>query len=105
MKHRAIFCALILGAAVGALAFRLPRLVQRPMHGDEAVQAGKSGDLLEKGIYRYDPDEFHGPTLYYLSLLPMWLSSARTLVETNEATFRIVPVASGDDDDVGVFVD
>ncbi|MEW6358381.1 MAG: flippase activity-associated protein Agl23 [Planctomycetota bacterium] len=95
MKSRAIFSALILAAAAGALAFRLPQLSRRPMHGDEAVQARKSGDLFEHGVYRYDPDEFHGPTLYYLSLIPMRLTSARTLADTDEATFRIVPVAFG----------
>jgi len=95
MKRRAIFGALILATAVGALAFRLPRLSQRPMHGDEAVQALQSGILAETGVYRYNQIEFHGPSLYYLSLIPMWLSSAHTLAETNECTFRIVPVVFG----------
>ena len=45
-----ILCgALILAAAGGALAFRLPRLGQRPMHTDEAVQAAKFGDLFDNG--------------------------------------------------------
>ena len=40
----------------------------RPMHHDEANQAVKFGELLETGDYRYDPDDHHGPTLYYLTL-------------------------------------
>ena len=44
-------CVLILAATVVALALRLPRLRQRPMHGDEAVHADKFGSLLEECFY------------------------------------------------------
>ena len=43
---------------------------------DEANQAVKAGALLETGVYRYDPDEHHGPTLYWLTLPALWLSGA-----------------------------
>ncbi len=66
-----VACLLILTAA--ALAIRLPRLGQRPMHGDEANQAVKAGILLETGEYRYDPQEHHGPSLYWLTLPSLWL--------------------------------
>ena len=46
----------------------LARLDVRPMHHDEANQAVKFGALLERGEYRYDAHDHHGPTLYYLSL-------------------------------------
>jgi uncharacterized protein (TIGR03663 family) len=88
-------CVLILAVTVVALALRLPRLQQRPMHGDEAVHAIKFGDLLEKGVYAYDPNEYHGPTLNYITLIPAWLSGARTLAQTTEFTLRIVPVFFG----------
>jgi uncharacterized protein (TIGR03663 family) len=78
-----------------ALALRLPRLNQRPMHGDEAVNAVKFGQLLEEGSYRYDPHEFHGPTLNYLNLVPAWLGSAQKLPQISEFTLRIVPVFFG----------
>lgn len=80
---------------VAALAFRLPDLTQRPFHGDEANQAVRTGKLLEKGEYQYDPQEHHGPTLYYLALIPLRLSGAHTLVESNERIFRLVPVVFG----------
>ena len=38
------------------------------MHHDEANQAVKFGALLERGEYRYDAHDHHGPTLYYLTL-------------------------------------
>jgi uncharacterized protein (TIGR03663 family) len=88
-------CVLILAATVIALAIRLPRLQQRPMHGDEAVHAIKFGELLEQGVYTYDPNEYHGPTLNYFTLIPAWLTGVRTLAQATEFTLRIVPVFFG----------
>jgi len=88
-------CVLILAATIVALALRLPRLQQRPMHGDEAVHAIKFGDLLEQGVYEYDPDEYHGPTLNYLTLIPAGLTGAKNLMQVSEFTLRIVPVFFG----------
>ncbi|MHC4168862.1 MAG: flippase activity-associated protein Agl23 [Planctomycetota bacterium] len=88
-------CVLILAATIAALALRLPRLHQRPMHGDEAIHADKFGMLLEDRYYEYDPNEYHGPTLNYLTLIPAWLTGAKNLVEVDEFTVRIVPVLMG----------
>jgi uncharacterized protein (TIGR03663 family) len=85
-------CVLILAATIVALALRLPRLRQRPMHGDEAVHAIKFGQLLEAGAYTYDPNEYHGPTLNYLTLTPARLASATKLTQVTEFILRIVPV-------------
>ena len=87
--------ATILAVTIAALAIRLPLLRQRPMHGDEAVHAIKFGDLLEKGVYSYDPYEYHGPTLKYLTLIPACISSEAKLTEVSELTLRIVPVFFG----------
>ena len=92
---RTQYCIAILLVIIAAVALRLPRLQQRPMHGDEAIHAFKFGDLLERNDYRYDPDEFHGPTLNYLTLIPAWLSSADKLTDVSEFTLRIVPVFFG----------
>lgn len=62
------------------------------MHTDEAVHAVKFGTLLEKGDYKYDPFEYHGPTLNYFTLVPAWLSSKVRFAEVNETILRIVPV-------------
>jgi uncharacterized protein (TIGR03663 family) len=85
----------ILIVALGAFAIRAPRLCMRPMHTDEAVHADKFGLLLEKGIYQYDPYEYHGPTLNYLTLIPAWLSSERTYADVTEGTLRCVPMIAG----------
>lgn len=86
---------LILAVGIAALAVRTVGLRQRPMHTDEAVHAAKFGRLLEEGEYRYDPREYHGPTLNYLTLVPARLTGANALVEVNEFTLRIVPVVCG----------
>ncbi|HDZ69212.1 MAG TPA: TIGR03663 family protein, partial [Phycisphaerales bacterium] len=96
MKYFRKCCVpLFLVATIAAISLRLPLLEQRPMHGDEAVHAVKFGELLEKGSYRYNPDEYHGPTLNYLTLIPARLSSARKLSDLSEFTLRIVPVFFG----------
>lgn len=92
---RPLLLLAMLAVTVAALAIRLPRLDHRPMHGDEANQAVKAAWLLETGVYRYDPEEHHGPTLYWLTLPSLWLQGASTLAETREADYRIVPVVFG----------
>ena len=95
MRHAGLFVACIVAICAGALALRLPKLSQRPMHCDEAVHAVKCNDLWETGRYRYDLHEYHGPTLYYCTLPILWLSGADDFGETTEVLFRIVPVLFG----------
>jgi uncharacterized protein (TIGR03663 family) len=90
------FGACFLAVAVGALALRLPRLAERPMHGDEANQAYKAGlKLFEEGVYLYDTGDHHGPSLYYLTQPILWLSGARIFAETTESEYRLLPVLFG----------
>jgi uncharacterized protein (TIGR03663 family) len=80
---------------LGAATLRLYDLGYRPMHGDEANQAMKTGVLLETGVYTYDPFEHHGPTLYYLTLPVLWLNGVATKVDMTEAMIRVVPALFG----------
>lgn len=82
----------LLLAVAGALALRVPQLAVRPLHNDEAINATKLAALWEKGEYRYDPDEYHGPTLYYCSLPFLALSS---LVNSDAPTGSQLPAAQG----------
>jgi uncharacterized protein (TIGR03663 family) len=86
-----IFPAIVVLAA----ALRFPGLNLRPMHADEAVHAATMGRLLEQGRYEYDPAEFHGPTLNYLTLVPAWLRGAARYQDLDEFTLRSVPAAIG----------
>ncbi|HVT73792.1 MAG TPA: flippase activity-associated protein Agl23 [Lacunisphaera sp.] len=78
-----------------ALALRVVDLGSRPMHADEANQAVKLGQILEGGGYRFDPFEHHGPTLYYLALIPAYLRGQTTLATLSEATVRATPALAG----------
>jgi uncharacterized protein (TIGR03663 family) len=87
-------CSLLF-VGLGALAFRLPRLGERPMHADEAVQAARFRELWLRGRYEYDPHEYHGPTLSYATLPAAWLRGPQNFAETTEDMYRMVPVAFG----------
>ncbi len=89
------FAGLFLCAVLGALFFRVTRLDVRPMHADEANQAVKFGDLLERGDYRFDPKDHHGPTLYYLTLPAAWAAGETTLAGLDERVLRLVPALAG----------
>ncbi|HEY5907499.1 MAG TPA: glycosyltransferase family 39 protein, partial [Vicinamibacteria bacterium] len=91
MRTSGAFVVVILLAA----ALRFPDLASRPMHADEAVHADKFGTLLEGGGYAYDPSEYHGPTLYYLTLVSAWLQGRTRYAEVDEVTLRAVPAVLG----------
>lgn len=78
-----------------AAGLRGPNLNLRPMHPDEAVHAYKLNELWQTGRYVYDPHEYHGPTLYYLTLPAAWLSDADNWADTTAALYRGVCVVAG----------
>jgi len=92
-RWKYVACAVVV-VAIGT-TLRLPELSRRPMHTDEAVHAVKFGRLLEEGFYRYDPGEYHGPSLNYFTLISAWLSGISRYKDLAEVTLRIVPVAFG----------
>jgi len=51
-----------------ATALRVYALDLRPLHHDEGVNGFFLTNLMRQGIYHYDPQNYHGPTLYYLTL-------------------------------------
>lgn len=94
MTKRA-FAALFIAAVLVGAGLRLVRLGLRPMHHDEANQALKFGTLLERGEYRYDPLDHHGPSLYYLSLPFALAVSGRSLPALDETALRLVTASFG----------
>jgi uncharacterized protein (TIGR03663 family) len=81
--------------ALGALALRLPQLDRRPLHTDESVHTIKFKGLWDQGAYRYDPNEYHGPSLYYLTWPLVWASGAKSFADTQIVSYRLVPVLFG----------
>jgi predicted membrane-bound mannosyltransferase len=51
-----------------ATLFRFWQLELKPMHHDEGVNGHFLKRLFNEGVYQYDPSNYHGPTLYYISL-------------------------------------
>lgn len=92
--NRWLTLALLAAVVVGG-ALRMAQLDQRPLHTDESVHAIKFLGLWERGVYRYDPDEYHGPWLYYATLPLAWLSGAQTASELSETTLRLAPALTG----------
>jgi uncharacterized protein (TIGR03663 family) len=93
MNRAAIWFAIGLIAVIaGALALRLPRLGQRPMHCDEANQAFRAAALLETGVYRYERADHHGPSLCWFTRPALWLAGAADFAHSQQAHYRIVPV-------------
>lgn len=86
--------ALLLIVAL-ALALRLPHLSHRPLHNDEGVNAAKFNELWTTGKVKYDPVEYHGPTLWYFTLPVIWVSGAKDFASTTVEMYRLVPVIFG----------
>ncbi|HEX3797271.1 MAG TPA: flippase activity-associated protein Agl23 [Verrucomicrobiae bacterium] len=91
---RALIFGLLLALAA-ALALRCPQLDIRPMHNDEAVNAIKLRTLWEQGSYKYDPQEYHGPTLIYLTFAWMKLIGPVQFAHFDEIQLRLITVIFG----------
>jgi uncharacterized protein (TIGR03663 family) len=53
-----------------AALLRLIFLTQKPLHHDEGVNGLFLVNLFRTGYYHYDPSNYHGPSLYYLAVIP-----------------------------------
>lgn len=53
-----------------AALLRLIYLTQKPLHHDEGVNGLFLVNLFRTGYYHYDPSNYHGPSLYYLAVIP-----------------------------------
>ncbi len=65
------------------------------MHADEAILADKFGTFLETGAYPYDPHEYHGPVLAYLTWIPAHLNGQTRYAKLTETTIRLAPALAG----------
>jgi len=91
-----LLAGLLFLALALAVFLRAPFLDARPMHNDEAVNAVKFGKLWEHGGYRYDPNEHHGPLLYYAELAVGRLTGAPADIDHySDQRLRLVTVLFG----------
>ena len=73
-----------------AIPLRWNNLSLRPFHADESVQAIKYRAYQQTGEYRYDPNEYHGPLLNYVTA-PIHACVAKDINTENEIPLRSVP--------------
>lgn len=84
-----------------AAVLRLYDLNLVPLHHDEGVNGNFLVRLVREGFYQYDPENYHGPTLYYFSSLIPWTvkllfgSAARDNYGLTTFTIRLVPAIFG----------
>ena len=84
---------LLAGLALAMWSFALG---QRPMHNDEAVNGIKFGQLWQHGGYKYDPNEHHGPSLYYATLaLSRFTGAPQDFDQFTESRLRLTTVLFG----------
>ncbi len=86
---RVISAALFAAAVALSIWFRFAQIEIKPFHHDEGVNSFFLLNLARTGEYQYNPENYHGPSLYYLSLL-----SLHVLGETDLA-LRFWPAAFG----------
>src|ERR1035441_1760780 len=79
-----------------ALAVWSCSLDKRPMHNDEGVNGIKFGQLWDHGGDKYDPEEHHGPSLYYATLALGRLTRApKDSQQSTESRLRFTTVLFG----------
>jgi uncharacterized protein (TIGR03663 family) len=86
--------------AVGAI-LRLVYLTLVPLHHDEGVNGNFLVSLVRNGTYAYDPNNYHGPTVYYFAAIIPWIArffggvGARDQYGLTTFNIRLVTVAFG----------
>lgn len=81
-------CVLLAAAALRVVALGL-----KPMHHDEGVNGFFLMNLMRQGVYHYDPGNYHGPTLYFLTLPLAYVADKLHLLDS--WVLRLVTAAFG----------
>src|SRR5262245_40806282 len=90
IPSRKTWWAVVMYIAAAALAVRMIELDLKPLHHDEGVNAFFLTRLVRPPhFYRYNPSNFHGPTLYYFA----WASTA--VFGLTDFALRFVPAVFG----------
>jgi uncharacterized protein (TIGR03663 family) len=87
-----LFGCLVITAA--AVFLRFYDLLLKPMHHDEGVNGFFLTTLFREGVYKYDPSNYHGPTLYYIALFFSKIFGLETFsVRASVGVFGVLMVA------------
>jgi uncharacterized protein (TIGR03663 family) len=78
-KSEKLLTAIMIAVAIiVAIWFRFQLIDIKPLHFDEGVNYNFLHNLATTGEYRYDPTNYHGPTLYYLALITLRIFGEET---------------------------
>src|SRR5262249_50007408 len=90
IRYERLICAIIFVLAV-IIGVWMPfdQTGVKPFHHDEGVNSYFLLNLAKHGEYKYDPDNYHGLTLYYFALL------ALRLFGENDLALRFMPALFG----------
>ena len=83
------------GAAITIVSvlLRFAWLAIKPLHHDEGVNGFFLTNLVRDGIYKYDPANYHGPTLYYIAFPFVKLFGLETIpIRASVAIFGVLTV-------------
>ena len=67
-------------------------ILNRTFHPDEANQAFTTGRLLETGTYSYNPQDHHGPTLYYAAATLQKAAGHNSTATLDPILLRCTPI-------------
>jgi predicted membrane-bound mannosyltransferase len=68
-------------------------LALKPLHHDEGVNGFFLTNLVRDGVYKYDPANYHGPTLYYIAYPFVQLFGLKTIpIRSSVAIFGVLTV-------------
>lgn len=93
--HNLLFAGTLATVFALALYLRFSGIDARPMHCDEAVQAYRVGSMLAGETFVYDPQDFHGPTLYFFTFWLCKIFGIGSFSELTETFVRAVPAFIG----------
>ena len=87
--------AMFPGGCARATLFAIIRgmsILDRTFHPDEANQAFTTGRLLETGTYLYNPQDHHGPTLYYAAAALQKAAGRDSTAALDASLLRCTPI-------------
>src|SRR5262245_2894236 len=76
-------------AVIVAVWLRFDQIGVKPFHHDEGVMSHFLLNLANSGEYKYNPDNYHGPTLFYFALVALRVFGA------NDFALRFTPALFG----------
>ncbi len=100
ISNRAWLMSSAVVVSIGVL-LRVYNLNLVPLHHDEGVNGNFLVRLVREGVYSYDPENYHGPTLYYFSAVTGWVIrflfgvDAQNKYGLNTVTIRLVTALFG----------